>query len=133
MEDRDYAHELDRFLVEVFNDILKTEESYLSGSCPDLSVRELHLIEEVCRAVDGGRDNRACANGHAVADNGYAPVVAVGGVLRAHTDHCIFADDTVLRDNRVFNHCALFDHCAGHDDRIVHDCAFLYRNTCKQD
>ena len=30
MEDRDYAHELDRFLVEVFNDILKTEESYLS-------------------------------------------------------------------------------------------------------
>ena len=54
MEDRDYAHELDRFLVEVFNDILKTEESYLSGSCPDLSVRELHLIEEV-------RDNRACA------------------------------------------------------------------------
>ena len=61
MEDRDYAHELDRFLVEVFNDILKTEESYLSGSCPDLSVRELHLIEEVCRAVDEGRDNRACA------------------------------------------------------------------------
>ncbi|MCI9308557.1 MAG: winged helix DNA-binding protein [Oscillospiraceae bacterium] len=61
MEDRDYAHELDRFLVEVFNDILKTEESYLSGSCPDLSVRELHLIEEVCRAVDEGRDNRASA------------------------------------------------------------------------
>ena len=61
MEDRDYAHELDRFLVEVFNDILKAEEFYLSGSCPDLSVRELHLIEEVCRAVDEGRDNRASA------------------------------------------------------------------------
>ena len=61
MEDRDYAHELDRFLVEVFNDILKTEEIYVTESCADLSVREMHIIEEVCRAVDQGRDNRSSA------------------------------------------------------------------------
>ena len=61
MEDQAYARELNAFLVEVFNDILKTEETYVSRRCPDLSVRELHLIEEVCRAVDQGRDNRASA------------------------------------------------------------------------
>lgn len=52
---------LNRFLVEVFNEILKTEENALSGAYKDLSLRELHLIEEVCRAVDEGRDNRATA------------------------------------------------------------------------
>ena len=39
MENQDYTRELNRFLVEVFNDILKTEEAYVSQSCPDLSVR----------------------------------------------------------------------------------------------
>lgn len=52
---------LNRFLVEVFNEILKTEEQALIGNRPDLTVREFHLIEEVCRAVDEGRDNRATA------------------------------------------------------------------------
>lgn len=61
MEKGRYAQELNTFLVEVFNDILKTEELYISESCSDLSVREMHLIEEVCRAVDQGRDNRASA------------------------------------------------------------------------
>lgn len=61
MENQDYTRELNRFLVEVFNDILKTEEAYVSESCSDLSLREVHLIEEVCRAVDQGRDNRASA------------------------------------------------------------------------
>lgn len=61
MENRDYARELNGFLVEVFNDILKTEEAYVSQCCSDLSVREVHLIEEVCRAVDQGRDNRSSA------------------------------------------------------------------------
>ena len=60
-ENRDYARELNGFLVEVFNDILKTEEAYVSQCCPDLSLREMHLIEEVCRAVDQGRDNRSSA------------------------------------------------------------------------
>lgn len=55
------AKELNGFLVEVFNDILKTEELYVTESCADLSVREMHLIEEVCRAVDQGQDNRPSA------------------------------------------------------------------------
>lgn len=50
-----------RFLVEVFDEILKTEERCLVGEFPDLSLRELHLIEDVCRAVDEERDNRASA------------------------------------------------------------------------
>lgn len=50
-----------RFLVEVFDEILKTEEDCLTGQFKDLSLRELHLIEEVCRAVDSDRDNRATA------------------------------------------------------------------------
>ena len=52
---------LNRFLVEVFHGILKTEELALAGAEGDLSLRELHLIEEVCRAADEGRDNRATA------------------------------------------------------------------------
>lgn len=52
---------LNRFLVEVFNEILKTEEQTLAVSCPELSLREIHLIEEVCRAEDLQRDNRAGA------------------------------------------------------------------------
>lgn len=52
---------LNRFLVEVFNEILKTEERSLAGAYQDLSLRELHLIEEVCLAADHRRDNRAAA------------------------------------------------------------------------
>ena len=51
--------ELNRFLVEVFHGILKTEEEHTAGAFSDLSLRELHLIEEVCLAVDQGRDNRS--------------------------------------------------------------------------
>lgn len=50
-----------RFLVEVFDEILRIEEDCLAPECGDLSLRELHLIDEVCRAVDEGRDNRATA------------------------------------------------------------------------
>lgn len=52
---------LNRFLVDVFNEILKTEELSLAGAYQDLSLREFHLIEEVCRAAVEGRDNRATA------------------------------------------------------------------------
>lgn len=52
---------LNRFLVDAFNEILRTEELCLAASGKDLSLRELHLIEEVCRAEDEGRDNRATA------------------------------------------------------------------------
>lgn len=56
-----HGESLNRFLVEVFNEILKTEEQALEERQPELSVREFHVIEEVCRAVDQGRDNRATA------------------------------------------------------------------------
>lgn len=56
-----HGEALNCFLVEVFNEILKTEEQALAVGQPDLSVREFHLIEEVCRVVDQGRDNRATA------------------------------------------------------------------------
>lgn len=61
MENRSYAKELNDFLVEVFNGILKTEEIYVTGQYPELSLREVHVIEAVCRAVDQGEDNRASA------------------------------------------------------------------------
>lgn len=41
---------LNQFLVEVFGQILKAEAACLAGK--DLSLRELHLIDAVCRAVD---------------------------------------------------------------------------------
>ena len=50
MENR--GKELNLFLVRVFNEILRTEERDLAGRFPDLSLRELHLIEEVCRAEE---------------------------------------------------------------------------------
>lgn len=56
-----WGEELNRFLVEVFNDILKTEERHAAEHFSDLSLRELHLIEEVCQAVDQQRDNRSTA------------------------------------------------------------------------
>lgn len=52
---------LNRFLVEVFHELLKTEEDCMGRVYPDLSLREMHVIEAVCRAVDAGRDNRATA------------------------------------------------------------------------
>ena len=55
------ASVMNRFLVEVFNEILKTEERSLTGDYPDLSIREIHLIEEVCAAAGGARDNRSTA------------------------------------------------------------------------
>lgn len=56
-----HREHINRFLVDIFDEILKTEELCLTGAFPDLSLRELHLIEDVCRAVDEGRDNRATA------------------------------------------------------------------------
>lgn len=52
---------MNQFLVKVFNEILRSEERSLASRLRDLSLRELHLIEEVCLAVDEGRDNRATA------------------------------------------------------------------------
>lgn len=57
----DHGKELNQFLVGVFNEILQTEEKDLAGQFEDLSLRELHLIEEVCRAEEESLDNRATA------------------------------------------------------------------------
>ena len=53
-----HGEALNRFLVEVFNEILKTEENALAQARKAL-MRE--MAEEVCRAADEGRDNRATA------------------------------------------------------------------------
>ena len=61
MDSASYSEELNAFLVEAFNDILKTEELAVTEQYPELSIREVHVIEAVCRAVDQGGDNRASA------------------------------------------------------------------------
>lgn len=51
---------VNRFLVEVFNEILKTEEDCLSqGQFRGLSVREWHVIEAVCAVEESGESGRA--------------------------------------------------------------------------
>ena len=62
---------LNQFLVEVFGQILKAEAACLAGK--DLSLRELHLIDAVCRAVDQGGDNRSTAIAAALGDHSGHP------------------------------------------------------------
>lgn len=50
---------VNRFLSEIFGDILKREEATLAAG--DLSLREVQLIDAICRTVDEGGDNRATA------------------------------------------------------------------------
>lgn len=57
----DHGEILNRFLVEVFNEILKTEEASLAAAYRISPCGSFHLIEEVCRAADKGLDNRATA------------------------------------------------------------------------
>mgnify|MGYP003378919137 CR=1 FL=1 len=52
---------INQFLVEVFDQILRREEAVLTAQYPRLSLREIHLIDGVCRAADRGEDNRATA------------------------------------------------------------------------
>lgn len=53
---------LNHFLVEIFNEILKTEELYIAQTgFPNLSLRELHVIEAVCHAEDHSEDNRSAS------------------------------------------------------------------------
>ena len=82
---------LNQFLVEVFGQILKAEAACLAGK--DLSLRELHLIDAVCRAVDQGGDNRSTAIAAALAVTSFVmiplhaySISAVTGVLRAGGD-----------------------------------------------
>ena len=45
---------INQFLVEAFNEILKAEEIALSKGYPNLSLREMHVIEAVCQSEDEG-------------------------------------------------------------------------------
>ena len=48
---------LNRFLVEIFNEILRTEERCITqGGYDDLSIRELHVIEAVCQCAEKGKN-----------------------------------------------------------------------------
>ena len=44
---------IDQVLVHLFNDLLRIEERTLQKQCPGLSMREIHIIETVCRAQHG--------------------------------------------------------------------------------
>lgn len=49
--------EMNHFLVNVFNAILRTEETSLkAGEFKNLSMREMHVIEAVCNAADNRRN-----------------------------------------------------------------------------
>lgn len=56
----EYSIEIvNRFLSDVFGDILKGEEATLAAG--DLSLREVQLIDAIRRTVDEGGDNRSTA------------------------------------------------------------------------
>ena len=60
MEHQEQA--LNQFLVDVFHEILKSEEQALSSfEYRNLSLREMHVIETVVQAKRTGSDNRATA------------------------------------------------------------------------
>ncbi|WP_297212366.1 MarR family winged helix-turn-helix transcriptional regulator [uncultured Flavonifractor sp.] len=50
---------LNRFFTDLFDRFQRAEAGFLSGA--DLSPQEARLLEAVCRAVDGGLDNRSAA------------------------------------------------------------------------
>ena len=43
---------IDQVLVHLFNDLLRIEERTLQKQCSGLSMREIHIIEAVCRAQE---------------------------------------------------------------------------------
>ncbi|MBQ6809183.1 MAG: MarR family transcriptional regulator [Clostridia bacterium] len=49
---------INSFLVDVFNDILKIEENFIIQTFKDLSVNEMHIIEQVFLAEENSEDTR---------------------------------------------------------------------------
>ncbi|MBE6890892.1 MAG: MarR family transcriptional regulator [Ruminococcaceae bacterium] len=49
---------INSFLVEVFNDILKIEENFIIKTFKDLSVNEMHIIEQIFLAEENSEDTR---------------------------------------------------------------------------
>lgn len=91
---------LNEFLVDVFHEILKTEEACLtSGEFRNLSLREMHIIEEVCLAHRTGSDNRATAIANAQRITAGTLTTSINqlekkGYLRRQQDH---ADKRIIR------------------------------------
>lgn len=56
-----YKKIVNRFLVDMFNEILKAEEVALTKEYSNLSIKEFHVIEAVCMANDNGNDNSTAA------------------------------------------------------------------------
>lgn len=52
---------VNHFLVDVFNEILKTEEYCIASSDFNLSLKEIHVIEATCKMEDEGADTRSTA------------------------------------------------------------------------
>ena len=52
---------LSQFFKQVFDELSRAEEAFFARARINLSLREFWLIQEVCLAVDSGRDNRATA------------------------------------------------------------------------
>lgn len=83
-----------------FSRILKTEEACLtSGEFRNLSLREMHIIEEVCLAHRTGSDNRATAIANAQRITAGTLTTSINqlekkGYLRRQQDH---ADKRIIR------------------------------------
>lgn len=53
---------MNQFLVEVFHEVLRREDAAISsGGFPNLSSREIHVIEVVCRAQERGESENSSA------------------------------------------------------------------------
>lgn len=58
---------LNHILVELFNEILKTEEQCIScGDFKNITLKEIHLIEAVCNAEENQSDNSATSIANAL-------------------------------------------------------------------
>lgn len=82
MPEDSYA-QINNFLVNLFNDILRIEEHCLSSNeFKNLSIKEIHIIEAVCYAAKTGGDNRASAIADALGVTAGTLTVAVNTLER---------------------------------------------------
>ena len=78
-----YYNELNHFLVKVFNEILRVEETSLKKSeFKNLSVREMHVIEVICNANESGSGNRATDIAQALGISAGTLTIAVSSLER---------------------------------------------------
>lgn len=70
------------FLIDVFNEILKDEEQFVTKPFKRLSLREVHVIEAVCKADAKDGDNSATAIAKSLDVTGGTLTTAVSGLER---------------------------------------------------